>query len=114
MSTSLKGMINMNRILALIAATAIGALLASAAYVTGTTMPYAHASEVIRDHPVVHGVVAKATGRPCLEEDSINCYWNARSQGNGQGHSFYSIRVGGRDCIIYWDRHYNRRHGHCI
>lgn len=27
--------------------------------------------------------------RPCRNEDSVNCYWNARLQGNGHGKSFY-------------------------
>lgn len=109
-------MINMNRFLALLAATAIGALFSTAAYVTGTTMPFAHASsEVILDHPVVHGAVAKATGRACAEEDSINCYWDATRTGpHFPGHSFYSIRVGHRDCIVFWNSKYNRKHGHCF
>jgi hypothetical protein len=69
--------------------------------------------EVIRDHPVVHGVIAKATGRACEEEDSVNCFWNARTMGNGRGHSFYSVRVGHQVCHIYWSTTYNRRHGGC-
>ena len=27
----------------------------------------------------------------CPTEDSDNCYWDAQTQGNGQGHSFYTI-----------------------
>ena len=73
----------------------------------------ASAGEVIRDHPVVHGVIAPATGRACPEEDSINCFWNAGRAGNGKGHSFYAVRVGHRVCTIYWDRAYNRTHGWC-
>lgn len=29
----------------------------------------------------------------CLAEDSLNCAWNARKQGNGHGASFYAVRV---------------------
>jgi hypothetical protein len=28
---------------------------------------------------------------PCPTEDSDNCVWLASEQGNGQGHSFYTI-----------------------
>jgi hypothetical protein len=70
--------------------------------------------EVIRDHPVVHGVIAKATGRACEEEDSVNCFWNARTMGDGRGHSFFSVRVGAHTCIVYWNERYNRHHGHCL
>lgn len=70
-------------------------------------------SEVILDHPVVHGAIAKATGRPCLQEDFINCFWNAKEWGNGYGHSFYAVRVGHKVCTIYWNEKYNRRHGYC-
>jgi hypothetical protein len=27
----------------------------------------------------------------CQTEDSDNCYWDAQTMGNGQGHSFYVI-----------------------
>lgn len=104
----------MNKFLAILAATMIGTLLVSCAWVAGAvSITPAHAGEVIRDHPVVHGAIAKATGRACPEEDSINCFWNARSAGNGRGHSFYSVRVGHRDCVIYWNEKYNRHHGRC-
>ena len=104
----------MNKFLALLAATMIGTLLISASWVVGAvSITPAHA-EHIAPNPVVHGVIAKATGRACAEEDSINCYWNARKQGNGRGHSFYSVRVGGAQCIIYWNEAYNRQNGHCL
>jgi hypothetical protein len=82
-------------------ATTIGALALS------TTA--SQAGEVIRDHPVVHGVVAKATGRACAEEDSVNCFWN-----DGSGHALYSIRVGHKVCRIYWNEKFNRHHGYCF
>lgn len=50
---------------------------------------------------------------PCAMEDSINCYWDASVRGNGQGHSFYSIRVGNMNCIKYWASRYDRTHGKC-
>ena len=102
----------MNRILMLIAATAIGALFTAASYVEGV-----HAAPRSAPQPVLHGVVRTATMTPCPTEDSINCYWN-----DGTGHAFYSVRVGAlsprgrhytQDCIIYWDRAYNRTYGQC-
>lgn len=58
---------------------------------------------------------------PCAQEDGRNCYWDAGSQGNGAGHSFFSIPVPsvmpgaprtGTPCdyVRYWDRDYGRRH----
>lgn len=32
-----------------------------------------------------------ATLPPCESEDSINCYWDAQTMGNGQGSSFVNI-----------------------
>lgn len=28
---------------------------------------------------------------PCAYEDSGNCYWNAQTQGNGEGQSFVTV-----------------------
>lgn len=48
---------------------------------------------------------------PCAQEDGRNCYWDAGSQGNGAGHSFFAIPVpGGRTLVRYWDRDYGRTH----
>lgn len=30
--------------------------------------------------------------RPCRYEDSKNCYWDARSRGNGKGRSFVTLK----------------------
>jgi hypothetical protein len=30
--------------------------------------------------------------RPCRFEDSNNCYWDARSRGNGKGRSFVTLK----------------------
>lgn len=50
---------------------------------------------------------------PCKTEDSVNCYWDAKEQGNGQGHSYWSIRVNDhRVAIVYWNERYNLKHGH--
>ena len=51
---------------------------------------------------------------PCAYEDSSNCFWDAGAAGDQHGHSFYSIRVGDQDCIVFWDNRYARRHNHCI
>lgn len=63
--------------------------------------------------PNLHGVVEHAALTPCATEDDHNCYWNARKQGNGRGHSHYNIRVELDQCVIYWSKSYNRTHGHC-
>ena len=58
--------------------------------------------------------------RPCKWEDSIQCYWNAGTMGNGRGHSFYAIRLGNtpkggvRVAIVYWDREYNIKNGYVV
>jgi hypothetical protein len=39
-----------------------------------------------------HAIAAPSYG-PCASEDSANCYWNAKAQGNGIGRSF--VDVGG-------------------
>lgn len=28
---------------------------------------------------------------PCQVEDSVNCHWNAKERGNGQGTSFLNV-----------------------
>ena len=65
------------------------------------------------DAPAPQGVWKIASTTPCPDEDSVNCYWDASTAGNGVGHSFYSVRVGHRVCTIYWNRKYNRSHGYC-
>jgi hypothetical protein len=56
----------------------------------------------------------KWTQTPCKVEDSSNCFWDSGERGNHSGHSFFSIRVEGKDCIVYWDDRYARHHNHCI
>lgn len=44
---------------------------------------------------------------PCQSEDSVNCYWNARQMGNGEGLSFYVREMPGRNhtvCVFYVKR----------
>ncbi len=36
---------------------------------------------------------------PCLTEDSANCYWDAKSRGNGRGRSF--VDIGGN--VVFLD-----------
>jgi len=113
----------MTKFLATLAATMIATLLISCAWVAGAvSIAPAHAGGGNTPDPVLKGVIARAATHPCPTEDSINCYWDARLQGNGHGHSFYSVRVGGltkggeqiaRDCIIYWNPTYNRTYGQC-
>lgn len=59
----------------------------------------------------------------CVTEDSVNCAWNASEQGNGVGHSFYTVRRGlvnahGRHvgrvvCVYYVKRDAARRWDAC-
>lgn len=51
---------------------------------------------------------------PCKYEDSMNCYYDARTNGHEPtGHSHYSIRVGDQDCIVFWQNRYARKHNRC-
>jgi hypothetical protein len=51
--------------------------------------------------------------RPCATRHSVNCYWDAIEETGRDGWSYWSIRVGNKVCIRYWDAAYNRKHGHC-
>lgn len=51
---------------------------------------------------------------PCQYEDSRNCFWDATVQGNGNGHSFYAIRVGNKTCLVFWNNKYARKHNRCV
>jgi hypothetical protein len=49
--------------------------------------------------------------KPCKSEDSVNCYWDAHTMGNGQGHSYIVRQFPGYVklvCVMYVkkaDRH---------
>lgn len=49
----------------------------------------------------------------CKGESSINCFWNARQQGNGRGHSYYVHRIGKLICVTYAVDDYARTHDYC-
>jgi hypothetical protein len=51
----------------------------------------------------------------CVEEDSVDCYWNARTMGNGHGHSFYARRIPGTGtvCRFYVGRRFARHNDTC-
>lgn len=54
--------------------------------------------------------------RACVEEDSVNCAWNAQVRGNRHGHSFITRRFPGRahvTCIMFANRKYAAKHDHC-
>jgi len=40
---------------------------------------------------VLAGWLGHITATSCPTEDSINCYWDASTRGNGLGHSFTNI-----------------------
>lgn len=45
-------------------------------------------------------VVTVAVVAQCPTEDSRNCYWNARTQGNGVGQSF--VDINGNAVMLPW------------
>lgn len=51
---------------------------------------------------------------PCKYEDSSNCFWDATIQGNGTGRSFYSIKVGKKDCVVYWHNKFAKKNNYCV
>lgn len=54
--------------------------------------------------------------RPCKTEDSVNCAWNAATQGNGRGHSFVVRLVPGKAhmvCVFYAAPRYAASHDYC-
>jgi len=56
------------------------------------------------------------THRPCQQEDSVNCHWDAGTSGNGEGHSFIVRAVPGKAhmvCVFYTDRRFARHHDYC-
>lgn len=97
-----------------LAAIATGAILTTGAFVTGAATAGA----------------PQLPARPwqartlCAEEDSTNCAWNAHTEGNGHGHSFYAetrrLRsasgrriVGKVDCHTFVGRHADHMWGEC-
>lgn len=38
---------------------------------------------------------------PCETEDSVNCYWDADTMGNGRGKSYTSLYIAGSVIVIY-------------
>lgn len=77
------------------------------------TLVKAHSAVV---PPALHGSVGHATTNTCRFNDGSpgDCHWNAKKQGDGLGHSFYRVRVGNKDCFIYWADQFNRQNGHCV
>ncbi len=56
----------------------------------------------VRPHFTIdpHNVLRATDFRPCREEDSNGCFWNADVQGNGRGTSFVASRTG----EVFWVR----------
>lgn len=53
---------------------------------------------------------------PCEYEDSVNCYWDAGSQGNKKGHSFYVRYFPGSAhmvCVTYAQRWFAKKNDYC-
>ena len=76
------------------------AFAASLGLITGVTLSTAITSTAASHAPV-------PTIPACATEDSTSCYWDATTQGNGQGESFYTdaegntyyLRDDSADCI---------------
>lgn len=54
--------------------------------------------------------------RPCANEDSVNCFWDAGTSGNGGGHSFYVRQFPGKQrmvCVMYVRARDARRWDYC-
>lgn len=68
-------------------------------------------ADSVHGHDIPRWVVT-----PCATEDSVNCRWNAKTQGNGHGHSFVVRAVPGRAhmvCVFYTVPRYAKHHDYC-
>jgi len=52
--------------------------------------------------------------KPCKFEDSSNCYWDAKTRGNGKGHSFYTREINDLTCVMYVNKRYAKTHDACF
>lgn len=62
-------------------------------------------------------VITWISHRVCAQEDSVNCAWDAKVQGNGEGHSFIVREFPGRKhmtCYLFQNRKYARNHDYCF
>jgi hypothetical protein len=80
------------------------AALAAAMLSTGT----ATATATVMHHHRPH--LPYWMSRPCYEEGSDNCYWNAKEQGNGYGLSYFVRRLpsdtpGYHIACIFYSKH---------
>ena len=50
---------------------------------------------------------------PCPTEDSVNCYWNHKTMGDGHGRSFYVREVDGKVCRFFVKTKYAAKHDGC-
>lgn len=90
------------------------------AAMAATALPAAALADANNDPPVSDAMATqdpaaygRFMNRPCATRKSTNCYWDAIGRTGHDGWSYWSIRVGKKVCIRYWDAAYNRRHGHC-
>ena len=92
----------------ILAAATIAAGLVSATNVTADAQPKVSTTKV--------QAMPKWMHRPCPEEDSVNCFWDAGSRGNGVGHSFYVRQFPGKAkmvCVMYVKPRDARRWDYC-
>ena len=93
-----------------VAGVALGAVVTVSAYAYGVdTAPAVATAPSSPDYGVHHTqrmAIPRWMTRPCAEEDSANCYWDAHTRGNLHGRSFYARRMPhtGRVCLFYVHR----------
>lgn len=99
----------------------VGALLLAAAlFSVGSTQTPEARSYFLGDNVTREPFVALPANlpaymtTPCAWEDSVDCYWDASEQGNGKGHSFYSICADNHLVVLYWQKRYAKKHNRVI
>jgi len=68
--------------------TDIRILIPAAITLTGALLLIAHGPAAEPTLPPTPTITHTQELPPCEEEDSDNCYWDADTRGNGEGHSF--------------------------
>lgn len=106
----------MRTLSALVGGIAVGSVLTCASMIAGTPHVEPVLATTVSDSTTNDPVVPWFAKRPCAEEDSVNCSWNASQSGNGVGHSFIVRRLPGQDltCVLYEKRRFARHNDYCV
>lgn len=95
------------------------ALLVAATAIVAGTFAATHADAAPAAPSTTHRAAPAMPAwalRPCPEEDSVNCRWDAGDRGNHRGHSFIVRKVpgaAGMVCVFYVKRADARRWDYC-